>query len=251
MNPRRWSGRVVIVPGRLVFLGPGARADRHAHHAVQIALSFAAPIRVTIGAEPIEREALVIPADVEHELEVVDQTPVALIFVDPEGARGRALQAEAFRDPELGDRLAGIEPPREHATLDELRAWIERALDRLIPAAPRREPMHAAVQAVLELLREPGERPRVPELAASVGISASRLTHLFGEQVGIPLRGYLLWRRLQRAAAIVRTGASLTEAAHAAGFADSAHLSRTFKAHYGIPPSQVLPLLSYAELVDA
>ena len=32
-------------------------------------------------------------------------------------------------------------------------------------------------------------------------------------------------------------GASLTEAAHLAGFADSAHLSRTFRAMFGVAPS--------------
>lgn len=32
-------------------------------------------------------------------------------------------------------------------------------------------------------------------------------------------------------------GAGLTEAAHRAGFADSAHLSRTFRAMFGVAPS--------------
>lgn len=32
-------------------------------------------------------------------------------------------------------------------------------------------------------------------------------------------------------------GSSLTEAAHVAGFADSAHLSRTFRSMFGIAPS--------------
>ncbi|MBF6447880.1 helix-turn-helix domain-containing protein [Nocardia elegans] len=42
-----------------------------------------------------------------------------------------------------------------------------------------------------------------------------------------------------RIAAVARTAAGddVTAAAHAAGFADSAHLSRTCRATFGLPPS--------------
>lgn len=43
-----------------------------------------------------------------------------------------------------------------------------------------------------------------------------------------------LWLRLQRAVELFAAGTPLTEAAHAAGFADSAHLSRTFRRMFGI-----------------
>lgn len=75
------------------------------------------------------------------------------------------------------------------------------------------------------------------KLAAIVGISASRLTHLFSQQVGIPLRRYVLWSRLQLAITRVQAGDDLTGAAHGAGFADSAHLTRTTREMFGLPPS--------------
>jgi len=43
-----------------------------------------------------------------------------------------------------------------------------------------------------------------------------------------------LWLRLMRAVERFAAGASLTDAAHEAGFADSAHLSRTFRRMFGI-----------------
>src|ERR1700678_254257 len=51
------------------------------------------------------------------------------------------------------------------------------------------------------------------------------------------LRRYVLWCRLRTAAEAAMRGASLTEAAHRAGCADSAHLSRTFRAMLGVAPS--------------
>ncbi|MFC9966750.1 AraC family transcriptional regulator [Nocardia ignorata] len=45
---------------------------------------------------------------------------------------------------------------------------------------------------------------------------------------------------MQRGFTVVREGGSLTEAAHAAGFADSAHLTRTCRELIGITPTEAL-----------
>jgi AraC-like DNA-binding protein len=74
------------------------------------------------------------------------------------------------------------------------------------------------------------------------------VTHLFRDQVGISLRAYRSWVRFLLAAEALRDGASLTDAAHRAGFADVAHLHRTFRHHFGLQPG---PLLRAVEWVTA
>jgi AraC-like DNA-binding protein len=71
--------------------------------------------------------------------------------------------------------------------------------------------------------------------ARNVGLSSGRARHLFVEQTGLPFRTYLLWLKIVRAVELFSDGKSLTEAAHEAGFADSAHFSRTFRRMFGIP----------------
>lgn len=75
------------------------------------------------------------------------------------------------------------------------------------------------------------------DVGAVGGLSPHRLRHLFVEQTGLAFRTYLLWLRLTRALERLATGASLTQSAHEAGFADSAHFSRTFKRMFGIAPA--------------
>jgi AraC-like DNA-binding protein len=64
--------------------------------------------------------------------------------------------------------------------------------------------------------------------------------HVFTESVGIPLRPYLLWLRVQRAASALSNGQTVTEAAHLAGFADAPHLTRTFRRTLGTSPRELI-----------
>jgi AraC-like DNA-binding protein len=70
-------------------------------------------------------------------------------------------------------------------------------------------------------------------------LSPSRFMHVFTESVGVPVRPYILWLRLQRAACDLMTGTSVTSAAHNAGFSDAAHLTRTFRRMLGTTPTDL------------
>lgn len=63
------------------------------------------------------------------------------------------------------------------------------------------------------------------------------MAHLFRDELGLPFRPYVLWLRLMRAAELASQGLSLTDAAHGAGFCDSAHFSRVCRRMFGIAPS--------------
>ena len=78
--------------------------------------------------------------------------------------------------------------------------------------------------------------------ACSPGIahlSQSRLQHLFRDQAGVPIRRYLLWHRYLTALILLADGASVTRAARAAGFADSAHLTPTAVRMNGFTPTKM------------
>ncbi|MBE0550067.1 MAG: AraC family transcriptional regulator, partial [Rubrivivax sp.] len=58
-------------------------------------------------------------------------------------------------------------------------------------------------------------------------------------EIGTSFRAYLLWLRINVAIEAAMAGASWTEAAHEAGFADSSHLTRTHKRMFGIEPTAI------------
>lgn len=77
-------------------------------------------------------------------------------------------------------------------------------------------------------------------LADKVGVSSDRMSRLFQDAVGLPMRSYLLWRKTHRIAELFSEGLSLTEIAHAAGFTDSAHMCHMFQDVFGAPPTHFL-----------
>ncbi len=78
------------------------------------------------------------------------------------------------------------------------------------------------------------EKWSAADVANQLALSESRFLHLFKQEMKIAWRPYLLWRRLLCAVSSMHIGQSATDAAYQSGFADSAHLSRTFKAMFGI-----------------
>lgn len=71
-------------------------------------------------------------------------------------------------------------------------------------------------------------------------LSESRLLHLFKQEMGLPIRNYILWHRLQLAFKEISKGHSLTEVAYLTGFSDQSHLTRTFVKVIGATPSSLL-----------
>jgi AraC-like DNA-binding protein len=101
--------------------------------------------------------------------------------------------------------------------------------------------MDERVTKVLQEIRASDDlRISLETAAASVYLSGGRFAHLFKQQVGLPFRRYMLWRKLTRATLAVGRERTLADAANAADFADAAHLTRTFHQMFGIPPSVML-----------
>jgi AraC family transcriptional regulator len=79
----------------------------------------------------------------------------------------------------------------------------------------------------------------VSELAALAHTSKFHFSRAFTNTIGISPHVFVRQRRLQRAVRLLKTRPlTLREVAALCGFADHAHLSRTFRTHLGMSPSE-------------
>ena len=77
----------------------------------------------------------------------------------------------------------------------------------------------------------------IAEVAASVHLSSAHFTRRFRAAYGETPHQYLLTRRLERAAWLLRSGTSVTDACTAVGFSSLGSFSSRFREVYGITPS--------------
>lgn len=90
-----------------------------------------------------------------------------------------------------------------------------------------------------EFLRENcADQVRMEQLEGLAQLDRFSLSRQFRTVFGTSPHRYLVMRRLDRAKAELRAGATLADAAAASGFADQSHMTRHFKKAYGMTPGQ-------------
>ena len=240
------EGAVHLWHEGILFLGSGIRNALHRHFTASIVFALAEPFSFRAERQRWRTlRGVAVAPNIYQQMDSIGRR-VAILQVDPETeAYARMARLFAERGPvvELAgavvDRLVAAAGDAERPDLDAAALWA-RTLDEVAGPWQHAATIDPRVAQVQDLIKRSfPSAPAVAEVAAAVGLSASRLIHLWKDEVGISLRRYVLWLRLRHVIARITIGDSLTDAAHDAGFADSAHLSRTFSSMFGLPLSRL------------
>ena len=232
-------------PAALFLWGPGSWSDLHRHHSVQLVMPLDGTLRFRQRARQrwSTCDAVLLRPDAWHEVDA-RRTDVLIAFVDAESDLGAALVTRTTSDvaPIPSATVAEWRTQLGEAgslTAARVEPWVTGTLlrDRRPPSLDHR--VTRVLRSLPTRLAE-ADAVSLDAVAASVGLSSSRFLHLFTASVGVPLRPYVLWLRLQCGARGLARGTSVADAAHAAGFSDAAHFTRTFRRMIGATPRQVL-----------
>lgn len=98
--------------------------------------------------------------------------------------------------------------------------------------------MDRRIESVLaKVVDNPGCARSIENLASPLNLSASRLRHLFRQEVDLPLGVFARKARMERARALlVGSFLSVKQVAFETGFADETHFCREFRKVYGTTP---------------
>lgn len=230
------QGTLFLWPDHWQIVGRLMPNRPHRHISASLLVGIDGDFRLQVDGQWRQTRAALVAPDV---VQALDPGSIQLwcAQLDPDGLPWRALRrllgAEASVDLAIpGDVL----PTPGERRCDVMAGCLERLLDRVgtVPQALDRR----VAWVCRELRQQQPERLDVRSLAAAVNLSASRLTHLFRQETGVPLRRFLLHLKMNRALAFWEPGKSVSQLAVEAGFYDQPHLVRTTRDMFDALPSE-------------
>ncbi len=220
----------------------------HAHHAIQIVFALDGCLAIS-GSHGDWHEArgIVVRPDAEHSFDCNGAFGV-MVFVDPESSEGAWLSTSLRQDITIvpDSRLDAMMPALrvfadQPDELVEIAPLVRQCIQGLRPGLAPTRRLDSRVTTVLDAIRASDDlRMSLDQAADRACLSSTRFAHLFKDQVGLPFSRYMLWRKLTRAMVAMASEGTIAAAAHAADFADAAHLTRTFYQMVGMAPSVLM-----------
>jgi len=212
-----WTGQLWLGRDYALIHGRSGRTAPHSHYAHQLIFAPDKPVTVELDGTPVTATRLLIPSHVRHAI-IEAPDPLFTLYAEP----------LVFDAPTLSQAMSDAEQSLQG--LDQA----VRNCSRRAPTDPRIERAIAAIDISL------ANKVAARAVADTAHLSMSQLQRLFVSQVGLPVRRLVLWRRLRLAMELILAGEAVTLSAHAAGFADSAHFSRSLKKLFGVTARQAL-----------
>lgn len=238
LNESRIIG-AVVTEAFAVRASMSTVSSLHAQHGAALIAGVDGEVTVTVpGLAPVRGRMVVVAPHLRHA--VTCAGPTLGFLYDPELSphvagysrlHGGAFPLEARMAARLG---AALDAHRACLGAPQVLEGLAREVAAWLASSPSGRVPDRRVARVVEALRDPSADRRL--VLARTRLSPAHLQALFARDVGLPIRTFQLWRRLLVAvASLARLDA--TSAAHAAGFADLAHFSRTCRRMLGYSPS--------------
>lgn len=242
------SGTVHMWNGMILFLGTVIDTALHRHHALQLVLGLDGSFDIDTEAESISTKAVFIDSDVHHRLRGEASTQALLLFESGSKTANRLKTVLKNRNmlyfsDGVWNKQSIFEFQKcimEEPNIDQVSDIVKTFLDKVFWQTNESNPVDPRIIKARTLIDNLEEKKIFAnEIAEALFLSETRFIHLFKQETGIPFRQYLLWKRMMDSIKFLIDTRDITQAAHEAGFSDSAHLARTFKDNFGIILSDI------------
>jgi AraC-like DNA-binding protein len=244
-----YQSAVYLWNGKMIFFRNSIFTEEHTHLAMQICLGLEDTIKIYDQEKNMyEGRIIIIDSNTPHMIKAENKNNL-FIFIEPTLLISRQIKEKYSLNKNIHimddityqnylDKFYTIYG--KSISYDVIYKILEEFLESISQSNKRNLQIDFRIRKILTLLNQDHSQYPINSLSEVAELSESRLMHLFKTQIGVPIRKYILWRRLLKSIEYVSLGKSLSDSAMESGFSDVAHYNRTFKKMFGITPTEVL-----------
>lgn len=218
-------------------------AENHRHWMLQLFIGLEDLVEIRIEDQLIKCEGIVVDKNIPHSFSAKKKLYYSAI-IEPTSEYAEQLMVKVnehgYWIVDKGEMAKLRQQGQALVNDSDMKKYLsfEQDLSAYLEIVPFKKEFDERIENLLKMIEmcECYDHT-VAAYARRLYLSPSRLAHLFKEQIGVPLKSYLVLHQLERAFKEIVNGKSITEAALLAGFGTPSHFSSTVKRMMGMPVS--------------
>lgn len=223
-------------------------ADRHKHWMIQLFISNRDDLQIVVNDKVISCRGIIVDMNTQHMFSTRQEVYFTML-IDPTTPLGRSVRKQMpSRQPyyilpdddmkELQKKFVDIIIQNKNITFI---SFVNIVLSYFtVEDVLGYDERISMALSLLEQCVCDGEGHQVKYIADELALSVSRISHLFKAETGIPLKGYVVLHKLQKAYDVICNGGSITDASMKAGFSSPSHLAFTNKKMTGMAVRDII-----------
>lgn len=226
---------------KISMLTDSMDASSHSHGMMQFFVCLKDSLNIKVNGKKIDCTCILVNKNIKHSFKTENQICFTSV-IEPTSVFGMALNTL------LGDKDYYIPEENQSARIRTsltpmLESFSRESYEKLMTVISEclgwndsKSSLDDRIVNLLDILAHCScDDHSIEEYAEKLCLSPSRLSHLFSEEVGIPLKKYLSLHQLERAFEKILKGESITDAAMEADFDSPSHFAFTVKKMMGLP----------------
>lgn len=231
----------------IMFITDTINADFHRHSFMQLSISLQSAFIIKTSEKQFPCRGIVIDSNTDHYFDG-NQNLLLFLLIDHTSGIAKQLRQTLLRNEnsyilpdEIIEKIALLINRDMHSINDtNYFELLSKILTTLGLQDFESNTTDGRISKIIEQLRSCTQSDHsIKQLAESVFLSPSRLSHLFKQYTGVSLNTYIVHHKLQKALFHIFNGTAITDAAMLAGFDSPSHLAATSKRLLGMSAKEI------------
>lgn len=242
------TSALYIWNGLCVFWGTSFHTNPHSHNTLQLVFDIEKEFLLKDeNTEWTSYSAAIIDANQIHQLNSNGSIQFFL-YLDKESRYAKLLRNKYLQKKPINS-IAKIRIGKlndiffkqllVHNNCDEMYLGCISIFRKLLDFSKQRQLDKRVEKAIDFITKSPIKNFKVKNVALEVGLSESRLRHLFKEHIGQSIQNFIMWMRVIDSLNEVLKGKKLIKTAYDYGFSDASHMTKSYIEIIGVPPSKI------------